>query len=438
MGFRRRLMMAQRQGGGRVLPAGYTPLLYLQGRMSSSWINTGISASSNIRIKCKCQLNSNPTGYAFIFGVRDSDEAHRLELYSYTSYINACTFTGYSGYTSNNDFGIQEYDISQERIIRNGIEYPNTGERSSWSISTEIYLFALNNNGTSQQASNNFAKIYYLQIFDGNNLVRDYVPAMNANNVLGMYDFVSNTFFTNDGTADFYGQVDYPLDSEGYRPYIWLNGEDAPSGSVWIDRVLRSRWTLTGATHGDDYYEFLNPTSGAATKYAALANAGKIINLGTEWKIEVDAYIDGGSMRYGYMFDMCAYGTTSTNYKGIAFGMVSSTGGVSVSTKPSGNTAITQNDVAGISPITYASGWNLHHYKWICEDDGNTMSIVRTYHEGEERRYTNSFATVGWTDFRNNTSPNTSFFIARGANNTSSTNTAIRGRIKSIKISIKE
>jgi len=48
-------------------------------------------------------------------------------------------------------------------------------------------------------------RYYYVQIKDSTGtLVRDFVPAKrNSDNVVGMYDTVSRTFFTNQGTGDF-------------------------------------------------------------------------------------------------------------------------------------------------------------------------------------------------------------------------------------------
>jgi hypothetical protein len=47
-------------------------------------------------------------------------------------------------------------------------------------------------------------KIFYVQIYDNNILVRDFIPARrNSDGVLGMYDTVTNTFFTNAGTGEF-------------------------------------------------------------------------------------------------------------------------------------------------------------------------------------------------------------------------------------------
>lgn len=48
------------------------------------------------------------------------------------------------------------------------------------------------------------ARIKYFKEYDNNNLVFDGVPVRRrADNVIGMYDYVTNTFFTNQGTGEF-------------------------------------------------------------------------------------------------------------------------------------------------------------------------------------------------------------------------------------------
>lgn len=49
-----------------------------------------------------------------------------------------------------------------------------------------------------------YGKIYYLKIWDGENLIRDYVPCMrNRDGLGGMYDLVNNKFYKSSGTASF-------------------------------------------------------------------------------------------------------------------------------------------------------------------------------------------------------------------------------------------
>lgn len=64
------------------------------------------------------------------------------------------------------------------------------------------YVFARNTAGTATGFSSR--KIYYLQIYNGLELVRDFVPCYNKNNGdIGLYDLVGRKFYTNLGTGAF-------------------------------------------------------------------------------------------------------------------------------------------------------------------------------------------------------------------------------------------
>ena len=47
-------------------------------------------------------------------------------------------------------------------------------------------------------------KLFSCQIYDGNNKIRDFIPAKrNSDNVIGLYDKLNNKFYTNSGTGTF-------------------------------------------------------------------------------------------------------------------------------------------------------------------------------------------------------------------------------------------
>ena len=73
-----------------------------------------------------------------------------------------------------------------------------------------IYLFGMNNGGTSVQYQYRLGKIYYVKIWDNDTLVRHFVPVPEGlvignftcpNN--GMFDIVNQQFYGNSGTGDF-------------------------------------------------------------------------------------------------------------------------------------------------------------------------------------------------------------------------------------------
>ena len=70
---------------------------------------------------------------------------------------------------------------------------------NSFTDTKSIHLFV--RNGGSGNIS---GRIYSFKIYNGNLLIRDFVPAVrNSDNVVGLYDEVNDVFYTNSGTGTF-------------------------------------------------------------------------------------------------------------------------------------------------------------------------------------------------------------------------------------------
>ena len=63
-----------------------------------------------------------------------------------------------------------------------------------------IYLFSQNNEGNDKNSS---GRIYYCKIWENDNLVRDIIPILDANNTPCMYDKITNTIYYNQGSGSF-------------------------------------------------------------------------------------------------------------------------------------------------------------------------------------------------------------------------------------------
>ena len=71
------------------------------------------------------------------------------------------------------------------------------------------------------------AKLYYFKIYVEDVLVRDFIPCYrNSDNVVGMYDLVSNTFFVNQGTGTFTKGSDAQLPTPDYPERIRVVGDN--------------------------------------------------------------------------------------------------------------------------------------------------------------------------------------------------------------------
>ena len=189
--------------GGGSLPAGYTQVEYIQST-GTQYIGTNFEPNQDTRVTVDFMFDEWGTGTTFLFGVQNSANTSRY-----------CLGVSSSG-TLRNDYGTQYTSVD---IIKKGVRYTAdknknvftySGSTMTWTQNAETFsntmmpmrLF-------SRYYTSDYGylkgKIYNLKIYDNGTLVRNFVPARNSSNVLGMYDTVNNQFYTNLGTGTFVG-----------------------------------------------------------------------------------------------------------------------------------------------------------------------------------------------------------------------------------------
>jgi len=192
--------------GDSGLPSGYKKLEYIEST-GTQYIDTGFAPlpTDDFEIKlCITEDNSNGCffGASNIFQWTTVNSAIAL---SQTTDKNIYFRYG------NNPTTIRCMTIADTPIIASlrgttltiGNNTETITRESSWSSTVPtLYLF---NRHLANPAQLAYCKgrIYYLKWFSNNALVRNMIPAKNSSNVVGMYDLVTNTFFTNAGEGDF-------------------------------------------------------------------------------------------------------------------------------------------------------------------------------------------------------------------------------------------
>lgn len=194
------------------LPFGYTLLDYI-GSSGTQYIKTGIKPASGYKVRCKYIRKGTSSSPSAPFGcTSEANASNALKgIYRVHGATNRVAYGNGSGTTLNvtgyNDFG-QVYDI----ICNAGVWTINGTEigtiiPATWSADYDIWLFARNTGGTVGLAGS--WQIMLCQIWDKNgNLIFDCLPCKNSSNVLGMFDLVSQTFLTNQGTGTFTAGAD--------------------------------------------------------------------------------------------------------------------------------------------------------------------------------------------------------------------------------------
>ena len=250
------------------LPTGYTQLEYIEST-GKQYIDTNIKSSSNLKISVDAFRSSTTTGEHYLFGGRTN-----------ASSPNRFTFTTLADGTYGYQFGNvtspaittsikiinQKYNILLDKtgIYINNIYQQNTyiGTFGANVDGSNIVLFGLLNDKSFDSRSW-IGKIYSAKIYDNNVLVRNFVPAKDSSNVVGMYDLVEDKFYTNKGTDTF------------------VAGAEQKSGSgisLAYDTTNKTNNKVIVLPDGYQTIDYLSANQGtAATRTAS-------INMGIAWK----------------------------------------------------------------------------------------------------------------------------------------------------------
>ena len=182
------------------LPDGYTELTYIQSS-GTQYIDTGFKPNQDTRIVGDMQFLNNTSGNpASLFGYRQSQSTQRYEFFQYNNLLYSPYNTS-AGSTISMTTNKMSIDKNKGTTLVNGsalytITYAN------FQCAGNMYLFALNNNGSVANVNGN-KRIYSCQIYDNGTLKRNFVPCKNPSGVVGMYDVVNNVFYQNSGTGTF-------------------------------------------------------------------------------------------------------------------------------------------------------------------------------------------------------------------------------------------
>lgn len=193
---------------GSVLPAGYELCDYIEGTIegdNGAYIDTGIKASSELRIVAKV-YNTTSSVYGYLWGARDANTTKRFECYYYTDFtqgffVSGSTFdTSYRTPTAL----VREVDVNKHRIIYDGNTITSS-TTDTWTNPYNLLIGCYNHIGVPHACA--AARYYYLKIYNGNTLIRDYIPAYKTSaGKYGLYDLVNDTFVSSSGAAEFSGQ----------------------------------------------------------------------------------------------------------------------------------------------------------------------------------------------------------------------------------------
>ena len=184
-------------------------LVFLEYIQSSGtqYIDTGIYSKSGLTIEYAFQIIGERSISVALFGGREASTLNQL-----VCFMNTDRHIGIRFNDSPSAYGPRITIDDKKHVVKfvDNESYVD-GEYNSRSMSSQpflgnctIFVFGVNTGGDFDTLQVIGQRAYSFKIKDGNSLVRNFIPCYRkSDNVAGMYDLVTNTFYTNAGTGDF-------------------------------------------------------------------------------------------------------------------------------------------------------------------------------------------------------------------------------------------
>lgn len=180
-----------------------TPIEYIQSS-GTQYINSGFIPKATTRTIMKAEPMSWSAWSAF-FGTRNATSPTASQAYIAavpTATLYRSDYFG-SSLTAETPTIMQITNIDKNKNICSFNNIMITNTSSTVNATTNMFLLALNDVGTAKYFLS--AKLYSCQIYDGNTLVRDFIPIKTTTNIYGLWDKINKVFYKNAGTGTFTG-----------------------------------------------------------------------------------------------------------------------------------------------------------------------------------------------------------------------------------------
>lgn len=197
----------------------YTRLEYIETNGDGKeYIDTEVLLSNNDKFEIKFQRRETASTMNPIFGAIGGGGTSYTSQNNFSiTYLNSKYAIYCDGAAGNGNYAWNGGSITNKNvytIIYNGLNVAPTINGSAMTQITAhtliqntptvtTYMFGRNTEGGGITTLDHI-KMFYCKIWSNNRLLRYFIPSKrNSDNVIGMYDLVSNTFFTNVGTGTF-------------------------------------------------------------------------------------------------------------------------------------------------------------------------------------------------------------------------------------------
>lgn len=196
------------QSGGGRLPSEYQEVDYILNDTMGAYIDTGvIPYNAHTEVYTKMAWVETTNDEACFLGARiNYDRAFFINMYPQNKW--EIGWSGQFSYKSGTSFNYnQDYELygtyrsAVQQLWADNVLVVESNFGLINGCTVPLYIFKQNYSAYVSQCR---AKVYYMQLKQENDLVRDFVPCYRkSDNEVGLYDLVTQTFFTNQGSGSF-------------------------------------------------------------------------------------------------------------------------------------------------------------------------------------------------------------------------------------------
>lgn len=248
----------------------YTQLEYIEST-GAQYIDTGFKPNQNTRIITEAEFLKDSTTATYLYGVRTASSSNLYAFYQNKTYYRTGYATTYQNFASSLNF-TEKFKIDKNKNVTTlNDTTAKTNTAADFSCEYNLCLFALSTKGTI--SANCVAKLYSMQIYDNDVLIRDYVPAKDQYGICGLYDKVNKTFSPSNTTTQF---VEGPSLNQlvGEVPTMQvLHTQTVPSASYRIP--LDTTYIITA----NNVLNYITPKSQTYTANQLKRNVDIIYNI---------------------------------------------------------------------------------------------------------------------------------------------------------------
>lgn len=183
----------------------YTELTYIEST-GTQWINTGVLPTNNTKVDLDFSFTSNTvSNKTWVFGSRETWQSKGF----YFGVASDTMGRGWWGqYGSANTGELSARSDTNRHILSFSKNVYLDGvlvKTFTDNLTTPYANIALFGSfeGSVTTASASSQRIYGCKIYENNVLIKDFIPVKDPNNVVCLYDKISNTYFYNEGSGTF-------------------------------------------------------------------------------------------------------------------------------------------------------------------------------------------------------------------------------------------